>query len=566
MAQTQSGVHEISDRFVSEYVALHPIFATYAGLPGHDDKLTDYAPEGHAGRAELARSALAEMTAAVPADPAEQVAKAVFTERIGLALELHEAKLDVSAFNIIDSPVQDVRQVFDLMPTETTQDWATIAARLAAVPDALGGISASLAYAASAGRPAAIRQVERIAGQCETWAGVTGEPAFFDQLVTKADGVPGVTETLQRDLENAARAATKAYAELATYLREDLASKATPRDAVGEEVYRLQSRNFLGATIDLDEAYTWGWDEFARIEAEMKRVAGRISPGASMAEAAQRLDADARYQISGRDEFAAWLQGLSDRALGELRGVHFDIPDEVMRLECKIAPPGGGVGAYYTSPSEDFSRPGRMWWSVPADKHDFTTWREVTTVYHEGAPGHHLQCAIALCAAGKLNTFQRLMCWISGHGEGWALYAERLMRELGYLGDDGDLLGMLDGQLFRAARVVVDLGMHLELPIPAGYGFHEGERWTPELGLEFMLNRTINDPHHVHDEIDRYLGWPGQAPSYKLGERLWLSARDEARARAASQGRAFDLKAFHTAALEMGSMGLDTLREQLATL
>jgi len=563
MAQSQSDVHEISDRFVSDYVALHPIFSTYLGLPGQDDKLTDYSPDGHAARAELARSALAEITAAEPADQAGQVAKAVFAERIGLALETHEAKLDVSTFNIIDSPVQDVRQVFDLMPTETAKDWATIAARLAAVPDSLGGIRSSLDYSASAGRPAAIRQVERIAEQCETWAGATGDGSFFDHLVAPAEGVDGVSDALRRDLENSAQAAAKAYGELATYLREDLASRATTRDAVGEQDYRLHSRNFLGASVDLDEAYAWGWEEFARIEAEMKQVADRIRPGASIAEAAELLDADPRYQIHGHDEFAAWMQGLSDRALDELRGVHFDIPDEVMRLECKIAPPGGGIGAYYTSPSEDFSRPGRMWWSVPADRRDFTTWREVTTVYHEGAPGHHLQCAIALSAAGKLNTFQRMMCWVSGHGEGWALYAERLMRELGYLDDEGDLLGMLDGQLFRAARVVVDLGMHLELPIPAGYGFHDGQRWTPELGLEFMLDRTIADPHHVRDEIDRYLGWPGQAPSYKLGERLWLTARDDARTRA---GDAFDLKAFHTAALEMGSMGLATLRERLATL
>jgi uncharacterized protein (DUF885 family) len=246
-----------------------------------------------------------------------------------------------------------------------------------------------------------------------------------------------------------------------------------------------------------------------------------------------------------------------------LRGKHFEISDRVMGLECKIAPPGGGVGAYYTGPSEDFGRPGRMWWSLPAGRDEFVTWRETSTVYHEGAPGHHLQIATAVDQSGSLNKYQRLMAFTSGHAEGWALYAERLMEELGYLADDGDLLGMLSEQLFRAARVVVDLGMHLELPIPAGTGFHEGERWTPELGLEFMLTRTITDQAHVRDEIDRYLGWPGQAPAYKIGERLWLAARAEARARA---GEAFDIKRFHTQALKLGGMGLDTLREQLAQL
>jgi len=563
MADIQSGVHEISDRYVSQYAALHPAMATYMGIAGYDDKLTDFSPDGYAARAELDRAALAEVQACEPTDAASEVAKAVFAERVGLGLENYDAGLEVGTLNVIDCPVQDIRQVFDLMPTETADHWAMIAKRLAAVPDAVHGVRASLEYAAQHGRPAALRQVEKVAEQCETWSGVRGDKSFFDQMVAPADGVDGVGDALRRDLEDSARAANKAYAELATYLREGLAPKANPKDAVGEDVYRLQSRYFLGARLDLAEAYAWGWEEFSRIEAEMKLIAERIKPGASLAEAAELLDADPRYQVIGQPAFAAWMQGLSDRALADLRDVHFEIPDPVMALECKIAPPGGSVGAYYTNPSEDFSRPGRMWWSVPADKQDFSTWREVTTVYHEGAPGHHLQCAIAVHAAEKLNTFQRMMCWVSGHGEGWALYAERLMRELGYLDDDGNLLGMLDGQLFRAARVVVDIGMHLELPIPAGAGFHEGERWTPELGLEFMLNRTITDPAHVHDEIDRYLGWPGQAPSYKLGERLWLAARDEARERS---GDAFDLKAFHTAALEMGSMGLDTLREQLAKL
>jgi uncharacterized protein (DUF885 family) len=335
------------------------------------------------------------------------------------------------------------------------------------------------------------------------------------------------------------------------------------RDAVGEDVYRLWSRYFTGARLDLPEAYEWGWAEFSRIEAEMKQVANRIRSGATLAEAAAALDADPRYQVHGQDALQAWMQQLSDKALVDLRGVHFDIPDELMKLECRIAPPGGGVGAYYTGPTEDFTRPGRMWWSVPADKDEFSTWREVTTVYHEGVPGHHLQVATAVYQSAELNQFQRLMCWVSGHGEGWALYAERLMRELGYLDDQGDLLGMLDAQLFRAARVVVDIGMHLELPIPTGTGFHEGERWTPELGLEFMLTRTITDQAHVRDEIDRYLGWPGQAPSYKIGERLWLAAREDAARRG---GDAFDLKEFHGQALRMGAMGLDTLRERLAEL
>jgi uncharacterized protein (DUF885 family) len=554
------GVHEICDRYVDDYAAADPVMATFLGISGYDDQLTDYSPQGYAARASIARRALEAVEAAEPADDGERAAKAMFTERIGLEVEIHEAGLDLAALNVIASPVQELRMVFDLMPTGTPEEWAVIAARLAKVPQALDGLRASLLAAADHGRVSALRQVAKVADQAETWAGLHGEDGFFTTLIT---GAKDVSEDLRRELDRNARAAQEAYAELAGFLRAELAPLAPAKDAVGEDVYRLWSRYFTGAALDLQETYRWGWAEFSRIEAEMVKVAARIKPGASLAETAAALDADARYLVHGQGAFEAWMQGLSDNALKALRGKHFEIPDALMALECKIAPPGGGVGAYYTAPNEDFTRPGRMWWSVAPDKTEFSTWREVSTVYHEGVPGHHLQIATAVYQAASLNKYQRLMAFTSGHGEGWALYAERLMQDLGFLSDDGELLGMLSDQLFRAARVVVDLGMHLELEIPAGTGFHEGECWTPELGLEFMLTRTITDAAHVHDEIDRYLGWPGQAPAYKIGERLWLAAREDAKRR---QGDTFDMKSFHTRALKLGGMGLDTLREQLAEL
>jgi uncharacterized protein (DUF885 family) len=561
MASSASGdVHAICDRYVDDYAAADPVAATAHGIAGHDHRLTDYSPAGYAERAALAARAHAAVTAVEPRDAAERSAKAVFTERVGLELEIHEAGLDVASLNVIASPVQELRMAFDLMPLDTEQDWSVVAARIGEVPRALAGIRGGLLSAADAGRVAALRQVAKVAEQCETWAGLKEETGFFTGL---AGGASSQGEALKADLAHGARAAEEAFAEFAGFLRAELAPKAPVKDAVGEDVYRLWSRYFVGAALDLREAYEWGWAELARIEAEMRAVANRIKAGASPAEAAAVLDADPRYHVRGRTEFEAWMQRLSDEALESLRGEHFDIADRVMALECRIAPPGGGVGAYYTPPSEDFGRPGRMWWSLPAGRDEFITWRETSTVYHEGAPGHHLQIATAVDQSGGLNKYQRLLAFTSGHAEGWALYAERLMQELGYLADDGDLLGMLSEQLFRAARVVVDLGMHLELPIPPGTGFHEGARWTPELGLEFMLTRTITDQAHIRDEIDRYLGWPGQAPAYKIGERLWLAARSEAQSRA---GAAFDIKRFHTEALKLGGMGLDTLREQLAHL
>jgi uncharacterized protein (DUF885 family) len=277
------------------------------------------------------------------------------------------------------------------------------------------------------------------------------------------------------------------------------------------------------------------------------------------------LDNDPARTIRGKDAFRDWMQQLSDAAVAELGGTHFDIADEIRTLECMIAPTSDG-SIYYTQPSEDLTtRPGRMWWAVPNGVEQFATWREVTTVYHEGVPGHHLQVAQTMLRTDLLNRWQRIACWVSGHGEGWALYAERLMEELGYLEEPGARFGMLDAQGFRAARVIVDIGMHLELEVPRDnpFGWRPGERWNAELGFEFLRAHCRMETEFLHAELNRYLGWPGQAPSYKVGERIWLQAREEAKQR---KGSAFDLRTFHSDALNLGSIGLDPLRRALAKL
>ena len=552
-------INEISDRYVAEVVQHSPITATALGRDVRQGEFDDFSPDGLAEHQRLVTESLAAARSAAVSTDSDKSAAATFIERTQLEAELFDAGQTHALLNVIASPVQDVRRVFDMMPKESDDDWAMIAERMSAVPDALRGYRHSLLEGARRGVVASVRQVVKCAEQAETWSGATGTSPFFSGLAESAgrDGALGAAL-----LAGSAQAGA-AYAELAQFLRQEFAPLAPEKDAVGEQVYRLQSRFFTGAALDLQESYDWAWQEFATIESEMKAVAGRLRPGMALAEVAESLDRDPRYLIAGQSQFRDWMQSQSDEAVAAVRATAFDIPDEIVTLDCRIAPPGGGVGAYYTPPSDDLTRPGSMWWKVAADTVEFARWREVTTVYHEGVPGHHLQMATQVYAKDTLNDFQRLMSFISGHGEGWALYAERLMRELGFMDDDGELLGLLDSQLFRTARVIIDIGMHLELTIPAGSGFHEGEPWTPQLGLEFLLTRTLSEPRHARDEIDRYLGWPGQAPSYKLGERVWLAAREDAMSR---HGAGFDLKAFHTKALNLGGMGLDPLVAQLATL
>ncbi|MFC6154427.1 DUF885 domain-containing protein [Nocardioides yefusunii] len=548
------------DAYVVEYAALDPIAATYYGIEGYDHLLTDYSPAGFAAREELARRALADVAALTPVDAREAVAKAAFLERVGLQVELSEAGHERCALSVIDSPLHSIRSVFDLMPTEGTEAWEKIVARLEAVPATLEGYRVTLAEEAARGHVVAARQYTEVAAQVERWTGQTGSGDFFVDLAAGADA----EGALRTGLEKAARAASRALAEFGMFLDDEMAPQGRRNEAVGREHYALASRAFLGAEIDLEETYAWGWAELARIKADMDVTADAIVPGADLAAAVAHLDADPARRIEGGEAFRAWMQDLADRTVEALADTHFDIPAPVRTIECCLAPTNDG-GIYYTGPSEDFSRPGRMWWSVPEGITSFTPWRETTTVFHEGVPGHHLQIGQTVHRAELLNRWQRTMCWVSGHGEGWALYAEHLMDELGHLSDPADRLGFLDAQALRAARVVVDLGMHLELEIPTDnpFGFHPGETWTPALGLEFMGEHTQLDAATLKFEVDRYLGWPGQAPSYKVGERIWLAARDEARALA---GDAFDPKTFHSRALDLGSMGLDPLRAALRAL
>jgi uncharacterized protein (DUF885 family) len=207
------------------------------------------------------------------------------------------------------------------------------------------------------------------------------------------------------------------------------------------------------------------------------------------------------------------MQELGDRTISELHGTHFDIPQPGRRIEARIAPVNDG-GIYYASPSEDWSRPGRMWWSVPDGLDSFATWKEVTNIYHEGVPGHHLQWVQTLAEGENLNRWQRLLCWVPGHGEGWAVYAERLMEELGYLDDPGARLGMLDANLMDALIVVLDIGVHLELTIPEGASWSPGagERWNAELAWEFLRAHSSLEEERLRPELHRYLGWPGPTP------------------------------------------------------
>jgi uncharacterized protein (DUF885 family) len=563
-APEDSPVFRLAHRYVDDLAALDPILATTIGVVGYDDRLTDYSPDGIEAREALDREVLVQLSLLQPEERFDRLAAAYLTERLDTKLSLADAHEPLRDLNNLACPVQEIRGVFDLLSYESVSDWEIAARRMAAVPAALAGLRATYEEGRARGLVAARRQAVTAAEQAAVWSGERGQAAFFEGLAVRAASAGELSPSLLSELDQAAVAASNAYAELGDYLLDVYAPDAAEDDAVGADRYGLLVRSFLGAEIDLAEASAWGWDELGRIEDEMVAECALIRPGSSIAETVAWLDTESDLAVGSEDELRDWLQHLMDDAITALNGTHFDIAPPVRRVEAMIAPPGGAAAMYYTPPAEDFSRPGRTWYpSMGLDR--YPLWGEATTAYHEGVPGHHLQCAQVVLQRRQLSRYQRVG-FISGHGEGWALYAERLMDELGFLDRPEFRLGMLAAQALRAVRVIIDIGMHLALEIPASQpgpepAFRPGERWTPELGQEFLFARSRSPEPFIGSEIVRYLGWPGQAISYKVGERVWLGARADAQAR---HGSAFDLKAFHAYALDLGPLGLDLLRTELA--
>ena len=552
-SRPSTAIDALAESYFDIAAQLDPLQATIGGLTDYDDRMPDLSPEGLQRRDELAQQTLRQLAEASPVDEVDRVTVAAMRERLELQRELYQLGVPpATCLNVTSSPVQDIRDVFDLMLTDSVEHWTINTARLTALPAAIDGYISSLRLGAQRGDAAPKRQVRGCLRQCEANLGPDG---FFARYAREAniDGTP-LPAALQADLDRAASGAEQAYGRLRDFLADELLDVAPERDAVGIERYRPLSRYFLGAAMEPAEAYEWGKQELARIQNLMLQTCNEIKYGANVDEAIAILESDPVRRLSGTDALQAWMQERSDAAVAALADTHFDIPAPVRRLECRIAPTNTGV-IYYTGPSDDFSRPGRMWWSVPPGVTEFSTWRELTTVYHEGVPGHHLQIGQTVYRKNLLNTWRRLGSWISGHGEGWALYAEWLMADLGFMDDPANRLGLLDGQSLRAARVVIDIGVHCEFEAPEEVG---GGDWNYDKAWQLLDANAHMAEKILRYELDRYLGWPGQAPSYKLGERLWLQLREESKARL---GDDFDLKAFHRKALDIGSVGLDVLRQ-----
>jgi uncharacterized protein (DUF885 family) len=558
--QVTSELDEIGEGYVRSWAALDPSAAVRLGVGTAFGELTNYGPDAFAARAELARATLAAASRATGQIPRDRSASRAMVSRLGSELELFEAGEWLREVRAIGSPLGEMREVFDLLPRATDDDWADVLARLQRVPDVIESYRRTLQLGIDRGVVTSKRQALVLAAQARTFSGATLSgahgPGFFARL---AASCTTTSAPLAEQLVSAAVSADGATGQLGEFFRSEYAPAASDADGVGRESYELWSRHLNGITLDLDETYHWGWADLRAIMAEMDRVADEIAPGGGLRDVVAQLESDPSRVVHGEDNLRRFLQHTMDAAIDTLAGTHFDIAEPVRRIEACIAPPGGAAAMYYTPPSEDFSRPGRTWYPT-LGRQQFPLWLEVTTAYHEGVPGHHLELGQTCWLGNRLNPFLRGAGRVSGHVEGWAVYAERLMDELGLIEDPAYRLGMLACQAFRAARVVVDIGLHLGLRIPEEWGELGGERWDAGAAVAILHSAVFRPEDFLRSEVDRYLGWPSQAIGYKVGERIWHETREIVRQRT---GARFDLKAFHARAFELGLVGLEQLRDEM---
>jgi len=559
-----SDVFALADSYVDEFARTDPTSATFAGLAGHDDRLTDVSPDGWAQRADRDRRVLRtldELERQPFADAVDRRAVAVMRERLGVAVDEYDSGAWRRDLNTIASSFQAVLEVMDLADPADEASREALVARLEAVPETLSGYRQSLAAGVEAHDTVALRQVRRAIEQSRARA---------QHFVTVANAVANtVADTLHGDAPLAQRArlagarAAQAYHDLGTWLADGYAPHATVHDGVGQERYRLAQRSFLGADPNPHDTYAWGWQRVHELRDAMRRIASDLVPGGDLQAALHHVEHDSDFAVYGIDAFRDWAQQHVDHMIHELGRQQFHLTPALRRCEVRVAPAGGSTAAHYTGPSEDASRPG-IYWQPDLQRDRYPLWNQVTTANHEAVPGHHLQIAQVVLGGAPLSRFQRMLAWTSGHGEGWALYAERLCHELGLLDRPEAILGYLAAAQLRAVRVVIDIGVHCGLAVPFDAPVHGGADWTWEVAFDLARLCTGESVEELTSEIDRYFGWPGQAPSYALGEREWLAARDDARERCIAHDRPFDMAAFHATALDLGSMGLSTLRSEIA--
>jgi uncharacterized protein (DUF885 family) len=352
-----------------------------------------------------------------------------------------------------------------------------------------------------------------------------------EQARLRADGVAAIRDRM-----------IPAYGKLLTFFREEYVPQARTTLGAsqmpdGDAYYRQQIREYTTLDLDPDQIHQIGLDEVARIQAEMETIIKQVGFKGDFAAFLRFLRTDKQFYATTPQALldrAAWISKRVDGEIGKFIGTLPRGRFTIVPVPADIAPfwtsGRGGAGTYWLN---TYDLPSRPLYNLPA------------LTLHESAPGHALQGSLAK-EQGDLPAFRR-ETYISAYGEGWGLYSEKLGKEMGIYETPYEDFGRLTYEMWRACRLVIDTGVH-------------AKGWTRDQALAYLRDRTALSEHEVTTEVDRYISWPAQALSYKLGEITILRLRAEAEK---ALGNRFDIKAFHDALLSQGSVPLPVLEEQV---
>jgi uncharacterized protein (DUF885 family) len=543
-------VNDLADRFWEAILELNPSLATTYGDERYADRLEDPSPAGRAKTRRLMERTLADV-AEIPPDslPVEdRITRDMLRVVAELALEEDDQKIyELRVVDQMGGPQTLLPQLTLFQPVDTPERLGKFLARLAAYPAFMAANAGILREGLADGLTAPRIVAERTVAQIERLLAVPIQEAVIPSMAKVASD--GDRERIRDAVREHVYTAD---ADFLRVLREEYlpATRTDPglwSAPNGAALYRTQIRSWTTLDLDPQEVHDIGLAELTQIEAERREIARAAGFGDDTKAYRASLAGDPSNIPASRDAVLARATEDIERALALAPRFFGRLP----RAGCEVRPveeykERDAPFAYYFPPAVDGSRPG-IYYVNTFDLASRTYTKLASTTFHEAVPGHHFQIALEM-ENPNLNTFRRLGSRMVGgaYVEGWGLYSERLADEIGLFRTDGERFGMLDAMAWRAARLVVDTGLH-EL------------RWSRQQSIDFLLETGLTETDATI-ETDRYICWPGQALTYKIGQREIERLRRELTAR---DGSAFDLRAFHDAVLGHGSLPLATLASEL---
>ncbi|MFL5679333.1 MAG: DUF885 domain-containing protein [Chloroflexota bacterium] len=547
---TASPVNALADRFWESILELNPTLATTYGDDRYAERLEDPSPEGRAKTRRLLEQTLSEVKA-IPADglPVEERITRNMVQVIAeLGIEEDDQKLhELRVVDQMAGPQTLLPQLTQFQPADTPQRLEQLLARLAAYPAYMAANTQILRDGIADGLTAPRIVAERTIAQIERLLAVPIDQAVIPSMVTVANDAD--RERVRDAVREHVYPADQAFLDV---LRDEYLPKTREKPGLwsapnGEAIYRTAIRSFTTLDLDPRDVHEIGMTEIQQIEAERREIANAAGFGddtkayrASLTADKSNIPTSRQALVDRANEDIERAMAIAPRFFGRLPKAGLEVRP-VEEFKEKDAP-----FAYYFPPTVDGSRPG-IYYVNAYDLPSRTYTKLATTTYHEAVPGHHFQIALEM-ENPDLITFRRLGARIVGgaYVEGWGLYSEKLAAEMGLFRSEAERFGMLDAMAWRAARLVVDTGLH-------------ALRWDRQRSIDFLLETGLSETDATI-ETDRYICWPGQALTYKIGQREIERLRNELAAR---DGSRFDLRAFHDAVLGHGSLPLATLTSEL---